>query len=165
MFCLQFPHLYLGITTVSPEEWREDGEQPDVRFMPNTWSLVTHSGFTSGQCAQTGYVASCKDWEDRIGTRTELSAGDVLSMTLCDDRSVSITFHNVVIQHVFNDLTNNIKSTGVIPCLPDKPIWAVIQPIVKSLEVLQASMNILLFCHSMHSGFNILMYIQFEITI
>ena len=54
---------------------------------------------------------------------TYLDDGDVVSISLCDDRSASITY-------------NNIEVTQALTDLPDKPLWVVIEMWVGKLEVI-----------------------------
>ena len=67
----------------------------------------------------------CQHWhKDVSGTEDHsLSYGDLLSVSLCDDRSMSITYNNTEVPQVLTDL-------------PDKPLWVVIEMWVGKLEVI-----------------------------
>ena len=67
----------------------------------------------------------CQHWQkDVSGAHHDLSDGDILSMYLCDDKSVSITYNNAEVPNVFR-------------MLPDKPLWVVVLMGVNKLEVIQ----------------------------
>ena len=69
-----------------------------------------------------GEAGVCQSWRrDVSGTDHYLSDGDILCVSLCDDRSVSITYNNTEVTQVFTDL-------------PDKPLWVVLEIVVSKLE-------------------------------
>ena len=87
--------------------------------------MDTSDGYTSRPGG--GGYGYCQHWREKVVSGTaphHLSDGDLLSMCLCDDRSMSITYNNTELPQVFTDL-------------PDKPLWVVIDIYGGKLEVLQ----------------------------
>ena len=114
---MQTCSVILGVTTVSPEKWWEE-----LGFLDKsqTWRLYTEGGFTTN-----GHHNDIDlRWIDQIGRNDLLSVGDVLTISLCYDRSVSIIYNDMEFLEVFTDL-------------PDKPLWAVINMGVTKMESLQ----------------------------
>ena len=63
-----------------------------------------------------GHRTPCHPWIQRFGNKHEPSVGDTVSLTLCDDRSVSITYNDTQVSNVFRRL----------PRLPHGPLWVVL---------------------------------------
>ena len=122
MTCLQGGVLFLGVTATSPEKWRDEEEERIIYYIPQTWLIDTRIGETWRPRDRAGV---CQRWQQEVSdTDYRLSDGDLLSMSLCDDTSMSITYNNTEVPQVFTDL-------------PDKPLWVVIDIYGGKLEVLQ----------------------------
>ena len=105
----------MGVTELFPDEW----EQTNVLRMRHTWSMSTSNGFTVIDAYGCGY---CDRWKDKFGDNNLLSDGDTVSVSLCGDRSVSISHNHTEVTQVFTKL-------------PDKKLWLVIEMCVVKLEV------------------------------
>ena len=84
--------------------------------------MNSYHGVTWGPAGRAGF---CQSWRrDVRGTHSHyLSDGDILCVSLCDDRSVSITYNNTEVTQVFTEL-------------PDKPLWVVIWMRVRKMQII-----------------------------
>ena len=94
------------MTQTNPSDW--DGRSPPER-MDKTWCIHVDTG----NMYINGDHTRCYPWMLRIGDKHPPTARDTLSLTLCDDRSVSITHNDTQVSDVFERL-------------PHGPLWIVL---------------------------------------
>ena len=116
----QDAYMYIGLTTTEPPDWNRKSQPWKMR---HTWCLCTWDGDTRVDRRKPGY---CDRWREQFGSEYMFTEGDVVTLTLCEDRSVSIAIGQTKMSHVFTDL-------------PYKPLWVVIYMWVKKIEILQCS--------------------------
>ena len=88
--------------------------------MSDTWCVRTYDGFVCDNAEWVGYNNRV---QEKFGNRVLLSDGDTVSVSLCGDRSVSISHNNTEVTQVFTDL-------------PHTPLWVVIDITVYSIEAI-----------------------------
>ena len=93
------------MTQTNPSTW--DGRSPPTRI-DKTWCIHTYNG----DMYINGHSTASRPWRQKFGEQLELSDGDTVSLTLCDDRSVSITYNDTQVSNVFERL-------------PHGPLWIV----------------------------------------
>ena len=69
----------------------------------------------------------CQDWRRHFGHSNRLIKGDILSLKLTENRSLTIKLNGKAVENVFIDL-------------PHTPLWVVMWPKLKIIEVVQEGM-------------------------
>ena len=108
--------MVMGVTQNSPNDWA--GENP--REMDSTWCLDTYSA----NIYFNGCGMQCDPWIKRLGHYHHLSVGDTLSLTLCENRYVSIKYNDTRVSNVFEHL-------------PSGPLWVVMEMNIDKMEIIQ----------------------------
>ena len=67
---------------------------------------------------------SPSDWTGIFGDKLRLSTGDALTLTLHQDRSVSVSYNNTQVTDIFTNL-------------PDRDLWVVIAQDVKKMTIVE----------------------------
>ena len=104
---LQYPSLYLGVTTRPPAETDfsvETTKQPDARVIDTVHGELHINGEDAG---------AHNDWRKTHGQKLELDEGDDISVLLNTDRSLSIITRGKTVNNVFTNL-------------PNQPMWLII---------------------------------------
>ena len=114
---LQDAYLYIGLTHHDP------AVADSVQQMSGKWFIGTHSGEFWQDGRQYG---RCAGWREMLGKATMhyLKEGDTVSVTLHQDRSVSVTLNKKQVKNVFNNL-------------PDRDWWAMVYQWVPTLSIVQ----------------------------
>ena len=115
--------MFLGVTGLNPKYWSEDGPiEPSCCFATHNATLWIN-----------GYkVGVCDKWQQAHGDRCRLRAGDTVSVTLCQDRSLSLTLNDTMVTHIFQGLVS-------------KPTWVVVHLGMTRIEVVQTGRGVIYF--------------------
>ena len=105
----------VGVTQTNPSDW--DGRSSPTE-MDKTWCVHAYNG----DMYINGHSTPCHPWRQRFGDKHEPSVEDTMSLTLCDDRSVSITYNDTQVSNVFGRL-------------PHGPLWVVLY--TPGMEIVQ----------------------------
>ena len=107
----------VGVTQTDPSDW--DG-RTSPRQMDKTWCI----DITSGDMYINGQSTPGPPWIQRFDDNHQPSVGDTVSLTLCDDRSVSITYNDTQVSNVFGRL-------------PHGPLWIVLEAPGMGMKIVQ----------------------------
>ena len=113
----QQKYLYLGLTAMNPQNW--DGKVWP-REMKESRGIATGYG---NRWVNGKKIGVCKQWTEKFGDRLWLNGGDRVTLTLCGDRSVSISHNHTEVTQVFTDL-------------PHTPLWVVLLMAVKKMAII-----------------------------
>ena len=118
----QFPILYIGLTTTNPTDWDLTRRNIQMRDRPDVWGFGTDDGdygIVGGH-----YLDPSEEWLEVFGERNCLSDGDMLSLDLCMDGSVSFSHNDKCVTDMFPG------------GLPQPPLWVAIMTGAKRIEVI-----------------------------
>ena len=114
---VQYPSLAVGVTQIGLRDW-----DFETWKFTKTWTMHTINGATNTD--ESEEPGLCTEWISSFGDGHTMVDGYTLSLTLCDDRSVSITLKGTEVRGVFTDI-------------PQGPMWAWIYLRVYKLEIVQ----------------------------
>ena len=94
------------MTQTNPSDWDGRSSQTEI---DKTWCIHTYDG----DMYINRHSTPCHPWKQRFGDEHWPAVLDTLSLTLCDDRSVSITYNDTQVSNMFGRL-------------PHGPFWVVL---------------------------------------
>ena len=104
------------MTQIDPSNW--NGRSSPME-MHKTWCVQSYDG----NMYINGHSTPCDPWKEKFGAKHKLTYEDTVSLTLCDDRSVSITCNDKQVSNVFERLPH-----GPLRIVLSSPGMEIVQP-------------------------------------